>query len=224
MKTCTSLLLSAKVWPLATAIWLVVGCASQDRSHETNRPGSGIAEYRQLASTAHKAVDAAMASLATISVQSNTCPPEVLSNFASAVRRLQVESIQVRARSQAMQARGDAYFRDWHSNLARVKDPEIRGLAEKHRPLLEQSFGRVKQSSQEGHDAFQPFIAALRQLRNELEKDPTSLSNDASQKSIQAAKENGTRVARCLESIERELDSMSSLITPPGKTPHQGQP
>jgi hypothetical protein len=202
-------------------LWLAAGCASHDRSQETNRPGSGIAEYRQLASAAQKSVDLALNALAMVSAQSDRCPPEVLSNFVSEVRQLQVESVQVRARSQAMQARGDAYFNDWHSNLARVEDPEIRALAEKHHAQLAQSFGRIKELSQEGHENFRPFIGALRQLRNSLEKDPASLSTAATQSSLKAAKENGQRVGHFLEGITRELDSMSSLITPPGKSAPQ---
>jgi hypothetical protein len=204
-------------WALPAAMLLGPGCASHERDQETHKPGSGIAEYRALAVTAHNAVRSARTALATVASQSNGCPPEVLSKFSDEVQRLQVESVQVRARSQAMQARGDAYFKDWQANLARVKDADVRALAEKNRPELEERFNHIKQLSQEGREAFGPFIGALRQLRNALEKDPNSLSTEPAQSALATARKRGEHVERYLDGIERELDAMQALITPPGK-------
>ena len=204
---------SPPAWFLASVLLFLAGCASREAKPES-KPGTGIDEYRQLTITAHKAVQSALDGLAQVQAQSNGCPPNVVSNFAAEVRRLQVESVQVRARSQAMQARGDAYFKDWHANLERVKNREVRALAAKNRPQLEQSFGRIKQLSQQGHEAFQPFLAALRQVRNALEKDPASLSTEPVQAVLKDARQHGEQVERCLDGIHRELDSMRALITP----------
>src|SRR5262245_58910579 len=154
------------------AILLWPGCASKEKSAERIRPGSRIPEYRQATVSAEKAVDRVLASLATVSAQSNQCPAEVLTNFATQVRRLQVESVAERARTEAMQARGDEYFHHWRETLARVEDPEMRALVENERPALQQSFEKIKSLSREGRGAFQPFVASLRQVRNALEKDP----------------------------------------------------
>jgi hypothetical protein len=209
---------------LGVAVVLVaVGCASNPPADAPARPGSGIAEYRQVTSTAQHAVVAALEALATIGVQSNRCSPQVLTNFSAEVRRLQVESVQVRARSQAIQARGDAYFEHWQQRMAGVQDPEVRALAEKNRALLQQNFAEIKRLSQEGREAFQPFLAGLRKLRNGLENDPASLSSGPAQEWLKAARENGERVGHSLAGIQRQLDSMSSMLTPPGKTGVQGK-
>ena len=205
---------------LAAAV-LVAGCASKDHSSSTThspRPGTGIAEYRQVTTNAQAAVRAALASLATVSAQSNRCGPDVLSAFSAEVRRLQVESIQLRARSEAMQARGDAYFDHWHERLARIQDAEVRSLAQQNRTQLQQSFTEIKQLSQSGREAFKPFISGLRQLRNALEHDSASLSGADTQSTIASTREHGRRVEQCLAGLERELDSMSAAITPAGKT------
>ena len=205
---------------LAAAV-LVAGCASKDHTNQTTqspRSGTGIAEYRQVATNAQAAVRAALASLATVSAQTNRCGPDVLSAFSAEVRRLQVESIQLRARSEAMQARGDAYFDHWHERLARIQDPEVRSLAQQNRTQLQQSFAQIKQLSQSGREAFKPFVSGLRQLRNALEHDPASLSGANIQSTISSTREQGQRVEQCLAGIERELDSMSAVITPAGKT------
>jgi len=209
----TTVVLSATALFSVVAVLMAVGCASKSSSGSTARPGSGIAEYRQITSTAQKAVAAALDALAEVSAQSNRCSPEALTNFSAEVTRLQVESVQIRARSQAIQARGDDYFEHWHQRMANVQDPEVRALAEKNRPLLQQSFAEIKRLSQEGREAFQPFLTNLRKLRNGLENDPASLASDPAQDWVKTARENGERVGHSLAGIQRELDSMSSMIT-----------
>jgi hypothetical protein len=141
-----------------------------------------------------------------------------LTSFSAEVRRLQVESIQLRARSEAMQTRGDAYFDHWHERLAGIQDPEVRSLAQENREQLQQSFAEIKQLSQSGREAFKPFISGLRQLRNALEHDAASLSGADLQSTIASTREHGQRFEKYLAGIKRELDSMSAAITPGGKT------
>jgi len=202
----------------ALAVLVAAGCASKPPAAAPGRPGSGIAEYRQVTVMAQHAVAAALEALAAVSAQSNRCSPEVLTNFSAEVRRLQVESVQLRARSQAMQIRGDDYFEHWHQRMKRVQDPQVRALAEKNRPLLQQSFAELKRLSREGRETYQPFMAGLRKLRNALENDPTSLATGSAQDRLKNARENGERLEHSLAGIQRELDSMASMLTPPGNT------
>lgn len=201
---------------LLAGLLLAAGCASKQGASPASRPGEGIAEYRQIAADAQKAMRAALDSLAEVSAQSNRCPPEVLSRFSSEVRRLQVDSIKVRARSQAMLARGDDYFEHWHQNLANVKDPDRRALAQKNRPALQEAFRSVKLRSQDAHEAFQPFLSNLRKVRNALEKAPESVGAGGTREWMASAAASGAQVERCLADIQRELDSMTAMVTPPG--------
>ena len=196
----------------ATLLW--IGCASTDSRKSQVRPRDGIAEYREVTSASMTALHAALSSLATVSAQSNRCAPEVLSAFSAEMQRLHVDSLRLRAHAQAMEARGDAYFERWHEHLARVKDPEVRALAETQRPALTESFRRIKLLSQSGREAFGPFQTNLRKLRNTLELDPANLGTDQTRNWIGAANENGKKLEKCLTGIMTELDSMRSLITP----------
>ncbi len=205
------------------ALLLLAGCASSGSQAKKPRPRDGIAEYRQVAVDARKAMRSALNSLAAVSAEPNRCPPKVLSAFSAEMQRLQVDSLQLRARAQAMEARGDAYFDRWHENLARVKNPDVRALAETRRPDLEESFRRIKRLSQAARQAFAPFQSSMRQLRNALETDPASVSAAETRISIAAAKENGERVEQCLAAVIVELDSMRALLTPSGMRPKQGK-
>lgn len=193
------------------------GCASKTASSKAPPPKNGIAEYRRIAATADQAIRRALDCLTAVAEQSKQCSPQIVSNLSAEVHRLQVESIQVRARSQAMQARGDAYFERWHENIARVKDPQIRALAEARRPELEESFRKIKTLSLEGREAFNPFLSDLRQLRNALEKEPAAIGAGITRDRIKEAMEYGQHAERCVAAIAHELDAMSAMVTPAQK-------
>ncbi len=200
------------------AVLLATGCASGQHNSTHPRPGSGIAQYRQVTMDAQKALRRAMASLATVSAQSNQCPPKVVTAFSTELQRLQVKSMQIRERSQAMQARGDAYFQSWHEQLARVQDPKFRALAEQHRPELQEDFMKIKELSRQARESFAPFLAGLRSVRNSLEKDPSSLGTAEIQNTIAATKQHGDEVQRCLADIRHVLDSAAALLNLPHAT------
>ncbi|HYV28908.1 MAG TPA: hypothetical protein VFA77_15340 [Candidatus Eisenbacteria bacterium] len=81
----------------------------------------------------------------------------------------------------------------------------------------------MKSLSQEGREAFRPFITSLREVRNALEKDSGSLANESVQASIKTARDKGAEVRDRLIGMQKELDQMSTLLTPPGKTNSSGR-
>ena len=210
---------------LVVVALLIVGCASNEPSSTNGRPGSGITEYRQVATDAQKALGRALNSLAAVSGQSNQCSPEVLSAFSSEFQRLQVDSVKIRARSQAMQARGDAYFDSWQEQMERIKEPQLRARIETQRPAFQEHFQKIKALSQEGREAFGPFLAGMRKVRNSLEKDPASLRTQTMQETLASTRAQGEKVDRHLTDIRHELDSMMAMLTasgPAAKTSNPG--
>ncbi len=196
---------------------LILGCASTRDQTNAPRPRDGIAEYRQITVAAAKAMRQALTALAVVRAESNACSPEVLKAFSSQMQKLQVDSIQLRARARAMQQRGEAYFERWHEHLAQIKDPEIRAVAEMRRPELQESFRRIKLLSHEAREAFEPFQADLRKVRNALESNPAKVSAPSIREQISSATEYGKHVERCLVSIISELDSMRAMLTSKGR-------
>jgi hypothetical protein len=213
METCS--IRSVQGFAALGSLLVAVGCASTDTKASAPPPRDGIAEYRQVVEEAKKLIQGSLSSLAAVSAQSNRCAPDVLSAFSAATQRLQVESIPLRERAQAMQARGDAYFQEWDENLARVKDPELRAIAQREHPRLEESFHRIKAISQEAREAFGPFQASLRKVRNALEADPASVSAGPTRDQIASARQNGEHVEQCLDLIISVLDAMRETLHSP---------
>jgi len=192
----------------------LAGCATKDSTSRTLKPGNGIVEYHQVTTNAIKAVRSALSSLHSTSGYTNGVPTKVRSAFIKEVERLEVDSIQVRARSQAILDRGDAYFKNWHENLAHIEDPKIRDLAIEHRSELESSFGTIKATSQRARQSFQPFLDGLRKLRTIVENDPRGMADDKGRDLTRATEEHGRQVEQELSGIRDELNNMTAMLTP----------
>jgi hypothetical protein len=82
---------------------------------------------------------------------------------------------------------------------------------------LQESFRKIKALSQEGREAFNPFLSDLRQLRNALEKDPGSIDAATTRDRIKEAMEYGQHAEKCVAAIGRELDTMSAMLVPSQK-------
>ena len=201
--------------PILLAIALgLASCATHDTATQAPKPKNGIAEYQQIAKDAHKSVQSAEKALNRLSAQTGPVSEKQARKFSSEVERLEIESVQVRARSQAMQARGDAYFQHWHENLARMTDPQVRQLAAEHHADLEAGFARVKEASHETRNVFKEFLANLRKVRNEVEKNPNALSTAPMQELVKTTAAQGQQVELKLKGIHDELNAMKQMLTP----------
>jgi hypothetical protein len=207
-----ALLMAAAVMALSAAVLLTFGCASHQPGSTNPKPGSGIVEYRKVATDAEKSLGRALASLATVCAHSNQCSPKVFAAFSDEFQRLEVESVKIRERSQAMQTRGDAYFETWQEHMERIKDPQLRARIESQRPAFQEHFLKIKALSQEAREEFHSFLSGLRQVRNSLEKDPASLGTQSMQQTLAGTREQGEHVQRCVAGIRQELDSMTAML------------
>ena len=184
---------------------LVTGCANKDFPV--------LEEFRQVTAEARKPLNASLRSLEKVSAATAPYSPRLVAAFGNDVQRLEVESIKVRSRVQAILARGDAYFADWSENIAQVKSAKIRERAERFHPQLEQSFGRIKTASQRAGLSFQPYLTALREMRQKLEAKPEELGTDAAKQSFGKTHDNGQKVVRELDNINSELRAIHTMLT-----------
>jgi hypothetical protein len=204
----------SKLTLLAGLAIALAGCATTDTTTEAPKPRNGIVEYQQIATDAQKSIQLALQVLDRVGSYTPPFSPKACQAFSGQVERLEAESVQVRARSQAMQARGNAYFENWQDNLDRMEDPSVRALAREHRADLEASFGRIKLGSQQARQAFQPFLAGLQQLRTALEKDPNAMAADSNKELVRTTAKNGRQVQGSLTGIQDELRHMTAMLMP----------
>jgi ribosome-associated translation inhibitor RaiA len=197
----------------------LISCASTATVPKQPTLRDDFQEYRQIVVQALGQVEATMRALEQISVQANRDAHPAYQAFAKAVHRLEVDSIKVRARTEAMRARGDAYFERWEKYLAGVDNEEVRKRAEEHRADLKQSFQQAHQASQQVREGFRPFLSDLQKVRAVLEAETTLVRIDAAKGLILGAQEKGRQVEQGLERVLAEMNSMTAMLRPPGILP-----
>jgi len=198
----------------ALLLSLLAGCATHDSTASAPRPGSGAEEYRRLTSESAAGVLEALRRLEDVDAQANRCPPKVVAAFANEVEQLQVESIKVRARAQAIQARGEAYLEAWTAAGNPGIESPPRPAAE-HMPQVRESFARIKLISQETGQAFRQFFSDLRQLRADLETDPGVIETAKTKDLIRRTRDHGGQVLRNLGVLRHELQALRPLLVQP---------
>jgi hypothetical protein len=132
--------------------------------------------------------------------------------FSNQVQRLQIDSLRIRARAQAILTRGDAYFASWSESIARIKDPQVRAAAERFHPELAQSFSKIKLASQQAGGAFKPFLSGMRKLHVQLEKDSGLRQDDTTKELVSSTRANGEEVVRELGVVRGELDAVTKML------------
>jgi hypothetical protein len=202
--------------PAAVTAAVLIGCASTDTARKEPTPRDDFREYRGIVVQAMGLVDTTMRAVDEMSAQANQNPRLAYQAFAKAVHRLEVDSITVRARTQAMRARGGAYFEHWEKYLAGVDNEQVRQLAEQHRPELKQSFEQAQQAAQQVREVFRPFLSDVQKLRAVLEADPSLARINDAKGLILAAQDKGRQVHQGLDRLLAEMNSMTALIRPPG--------
>jgi hypothetical protein len=195
----------------------LVSCATTDPSRNADHIGTGLAEYRQIILNFKKVVDATMKALDPMAASTRGDPRAAFEKFTKAVHRLEVDSVQARARGQAIRIRGEAYFDQWQQQLAAVSDAQVRQRAAERRAEVKQGFERVRQVTQGPRDAIKPFLLSLRELEVVLEGNLTASGVAAAQDLFRSSREKGARLQQGLEAILTELDAVTATLLPSGK-------
>lgn len=215
MKTFHSLTVVVSLLVLSLAfVWLAGGCAAPSGSPTAPKPGSGIAEYRQVVREAHRSVAATVKSLEALAqpwTQTST-PHPALAGFDRALHQLELTSVRTRARAEAIIARGQAYFEEWKEHLAGVTNQTAAQTGMERYTRLFDHFEHVRDRSGEVREEFRPFMAKLREFRARLDHSPKTAEGESSGKEIDGLIASGRRVLQSLESVSTSLDEAEAEL------------
>jgi DUF2959 family protein len=179
-----------------------------------DKVGNGIADCRDEIVDVKKAVDTTMASLDKIVAQATVDPRKAFKEFDKSVPKIDSAAAKARKRAEDMKEKGKAYFENWEKDLANVRDPEIRKLAEDRKIKLQETFGKIKTSLEPARDQFNSWLANLKDLQKYLSQDLTIGGIDAAKDLIAKSKKDGMEVQQTLDRVISELNTVVATITP----------
>jgi len=194
--------------------WGGGGCASAPKESAAPKPGSGLAEYREVTRGAHEAVAATVTSLESLSLPEPQplLQHPALAGFDRAFRHLELTSITARARAASIISRGQAYFEEWQENLSAVTNrAEAQVDTERYTRLLGH-FERVRQRSEMVRGDFRPFMAKLREFRARLDQPATTDSSATAKRDINGLITDGKRVLQTLEAVSMALNEAETEL------------
>ena len=196
------LVLRLEIFPVVVVALLAAGCATSDSGSRPARPGAGLAEYRQLVMDLRKAVIASRQYAEVLTTTPESKSTVAHARFDEAVQRLEVVSMRVRARADAMEKRGEAYFDEWAEDIK----SEAGGVAKERFAELRQHFDEILKSSRQVRLAFRPFLDGVRGLTASLGQHPVP---DA----IEKARPTLTKVVSDGRQAEERMDQLLNTLS-----------
>ena len=203
--------MSMKVTVLLTwaAALLAAGCANRG-SHP--RPGSGLADYRKIVVEVRNAAAASNDALDGIENVSTQGAAKSVERFDRALEKFEVISIRARAKADAMEARGTAYFDEWQQKITTATNAVARQQEQARENELRQHFERILARSRQAREIFRPYLGGQRELRAALVKEPTVAKIKASQGKIVELRNGASRLDRAFDDLLREVDSAAAVV------------
>jgi hypothetical protein len=198
----------------AAAALLVAGCGTTAGYKQADKTGEGIADMRAEIVNGQKAIDQTVLALEQVAATANTNPRKAFGHYSKCVSDLEATAAKIRKRSDEMKARGQTYFQQWEQELAQVKNPEIRELAEQQRTKLQASFDNIKQYAEPLKTQFDPWLSDLKDLRTYLHNDLSISGVDAAKSQIAKTRDEGAEVQKSMNALVAELNSVAATLTP----------
>ena len=212
-----------KTYSLTLAILAGVGtmlCGCRTTGYkQADKTGAGLAEYRAEVLNVKKAVDDTLRSMNQVEATANTNPRHAFDQFSKSVDNLDAAARKAKSRGDAIRAQGEAYFVNWQQQIAQVKNPEIKKLAEERKAKLWDAFQGIKRNAEPLRAKFDPWLSDLKDLQRYLSNDLTIEGVDAARKLFAKSKEDGAEVQKSMEALVTELNSIAAALTPANVPP-----
>jgi hypothetical protein len=190
------------------------GCGSTRGYQQADKTGEAINTVRNDIVNVKSAVDDSMKALDGLAATATTDPRKAYETFAKSVDKVEKAANTAKADADEMNARGAEYFKNWETELAAVKSPEIRKLAQERRGKLQEAFGTIKTAAEATKASFPPFLSNLKDLRTALSSDLTVQGIAAAKGIFAKTKSNGVEVQKHLDELVAELNTVVATVTP----------
>jgi hypothetical protein len=196
-----------------TTTALLTGCSTTGYQ-QADKTGAGIAEFRQDINEAKTAVDETVKALGQVAVTANTDPRPAFKEYVKSVEDLESASARAKSQAETVKSQGQAYFANWEKQLAELKNPDIKKLAEQQKAKLQATFDDIKKVSAPLKAQFDPWLSDLNDLKNYLSNDLSISGVEAAKSLIKKTQNEGLEVQKSMDALVAELNTVAATLTP----------
>jgi hypothetical protein len=190
----------------------ITGCATRGYQ-QADKTGEAINTLRNDVVNMKYAVDHSMKALDQVVAAASTNPRKPYEDFAKSVDKVEAAGDTAKSDADTMRERGAAYFQQWQTELASVKNEDIRQLAQQRRAKLQQTFDKIKDAAQAAKQSFPAYLSDLKDLRTALGVDLTAQGIDATKDIFLKTKNSGVQVQKDLDKLITELNTVVAAVT-----------
>jgi hypothetical protein len=198
----------------AGAAVLLSGCGTTSGYKQADKTGAGIAEFREEIINGKHAIDATMKSLGEIAATATTNPRKAFEQFSDDIEDLESTATKVRKRSEDMKKAGQAYFKQWETEMSQLNDPAVRKLAADRKAKLQETFDSIRKYAEPLKAQFEPWMSNLKDLQKFLSLDLTIAGVDAAKDLFAKATSGGQAVQKSMDALVAELNTVAATLTP----------
>ena len=181
-----------------------VGCSSDGKQVEER--SEAVATMKDVRAEFTKARDATTnVSKALTNLQTTNDVPKAFAELTDAIAKSDKAAEKVGYRWTDLEARREEYRARWDTEMASIKDPEVRKSLEARRKNLSQSTQAIVDAAQAVKNTFKPYNQRLHELQMALKVDPTP-------EAVKGLKNSIAETQRGAATVNARIDDLQSLL------------
>lgn len=185
----------------AALLALVAGCATHGYDKGA-AAASTLQEAANRVARGQEQLDITLAALKNLTEAPAADLRPQFKRFSQALSKLQSVDKDVTAQRQKMNQKGDAYFKVWDQELAKITNEDIRTRSGERRNEVTARFKKIEGSYENAKTNFAPVISDLQDIQR-------ALATDLTASGVQAVKPAVARVSREAEPLRQAMSTLS---------------
>ncbi len=202
------------VGTLCTLGLLLAGCETNEgrQARVARRAVTSLEETRTELVRADQEVNQALAALNQLSSEPRDLK-QAYRAFSTEVSDTTRQSEAARERAEEMREQWREYIVSWEQEMDQVASPELRASAAERRQSVGDKFNTLRDMARDLQEAYEPFVAQLRDIQRSLSLDLTSAGVAAAEPAIEVAQQRGDELRQRIDAFITELDTITAQRT-----------
>ena len=200
---------------LFLAALLCVGCA-QTGFQRTTGIADTMAKQTQVIHEAKPQVDAMLASLDDLTRAQGDLRP-AFKKFSETLDDTEKVVARARKTSDTIREKEAEYFAEWEKQAAEIQNPQIKAATQARQTEVRAKFASLGQTGRVAGDAYDPFIANMKDVRTYLSNDLTPEGIKKIGPTIDKARRDGAALQKALDDFNRASESVQASLRPTGQ-------
>jgi hypothetical protein len=197
---------------LVVTVLFATGCTTSKSSAGATRPGDGLREYQRLVLDLRKDVRMTRQTVEALASVSQKNSGAAYARFDGALQRLEVVSIKARARVEAMEKRGEAYFEEWAEEISDTTNEAARRVAQERFAEFHGHFEAILKDTGHVRQEFRPFLEGLRGLRTKLGQKPMFAAIETAEPDFAQLASVGRQAEESMDQLLKTLKAAEAAV------------